>query len=70
MLACGGVDVPHHWRLEPPTKEKSRAVCKHCNATSEFSNGVNLSWAETQGAIGFGVGVFATRLRVVEDEED
>jgi hypothetical protein len=28
----------HHWLVEPPKGETSKAVCKLCGATREFSN--------------------------------
>ena len=33
------VDCVHHWVIEPAKGETSKAVCKLCKATREFSNG-------------------------------
>lgn len=31
-------DCAHHWRIETPSGEVSKGVCKHCGATRSFAN--------------------------------
>jgi hypothetical protein len=31
-------ECAHHWRIETPSGEVSKGVCKHCGATKSFAN--------------------------------
>lgn len=71
MLAPSAVsECVHHWNLEPPLNDLSQGECRNCGAVKTFSNRVNLGWSETQGAVGFGVGVFAPSAPRVEISEE
>jgi hypothetical protein len=31
-------ECAHHWRIETPSGEMSKGICKHCGATRTFAN--------------------------------